>query len=244
MSAAWLRTVLARPRRRGGFPVAPQGQTGQTVGMDDQESNLDTSAAQDVAVTEGSMMSDTTRAARRMSFNADALTYQRGRPRYPDAVFDLLTRALRAAARCAGARDRCRHRSGNRAVAGGRRARGRGRARREPGRDPRRRSFACDRLEITVATSRPQTCRRVRPRGGGDVAALARPGHIDREDRRGWYVRAAGWRRGGTSSATPTDRRSSATGSMRSTTTCCPPILPATGTAARTCSTPTAGAGS
>lgn len=36
------------------------------------------------------MMADATRAARRMSFNADALTYKRGRPRYPDAVFDLL----------------------------------------------------------------------------------------------------------------------------------------------------------
>ncbi|MBR7832902.1 methyltransferase domain-containing protein [Actinospica durhamensis] len=36
------------------------------------------------------MMSDAMRAARRMSFNADALTYQRGRPRYPDAIFELL----------------------------------------------------------------------------------------------------------------------------------------------------------
>ena len=36
------------------------------------------------------MMADATRAARRMSFNADALTYKRGRPRYPDAVFGLL----------------------------------------------------------------------------------------------------------------------------------------------------------
>jgi SAM-dependent methyltransferase len=36
------------------------------------------------------MTADETRAARRMSFNADAPTYKRGRPRYPDAVFDLL----------------------------------------------------------------------------------------------------------------------------------------------------------
>lgn len=57
--------------------------------MDDQEPHLGTSAAQDVA--EGSMMSESTRAARRMSFNADALTYKRGRPPYPDAIFDLLT---------------------------------------------------------------------------------------------------------------------------------------------------------
>ena len=36
-----------------------------------------------------------------MSFNADALTYKRGRPRYPDAVFDLLAErcGLRAGAR-------------------------------------------------------------------------------------------------------------------------------------------------
>ncbi|MEU9330736.1 methyltransferase domain-containing protein [Streptomyces canus] len=58
--------------------------------MDDQESDLDTGTAQDAVTTERSMMADTTRAARRMSFNADALTYKRGRPRYPDAVFDLL----------------------------------------------------------------------------------------------------------------------------------------------------------
>lgn len=35
-------------------------------------------------------MADKTREARRMSFNADALTYKRGRPRYPEAVFGLL----------------------------------------------------------------------------------------------------------------------------------------------------------
>lgn len=42
-------------------------------------------------MAERSTMTDTMRAARRMSFNADALTYQRGRPRYPDAIFELLT---------------------------------------------------------------------------------------------------------------------------------------------------------
>lgn len=42
-------------------------------------------------MAERSMMTDTTRAARRMSFNGDALTYQRGRPRYPEAIFELLT---------------------------------------------------------------------------------------------------------------------------------------------------------
>jgi len=70
--------------------------------MDDQEPNLDTGAVQDiVTAAEGSMMADTTREARRMSFNADALTYQRGRPRYPDAVFDLLAKrcGLRPGAR-------------------------------------------------------------------------------------------------------------------------------------------------
>jgi SAM-dependent methyltransferase len=59
--------------------------------VDDQEPNLDTGAVQDVVMAERSMMTDTTRAARRMSFNADALTYQRGRPRYPDSIFELLT---------------------------------------------------------------------------------------------------------------------------------------------------------
>jgi SAM-dependent methyltransferase len=70
--------------------------------VDDQEPNLDTSAVQDIVTTaEGSMMSDTTREARRMSFNADALTYKRGRPRYPDAVFGLLAKrcGLRPGAR-------------------------------------------------------------------------------------------------------------------------------------------------
>ncbi|HEX4792119.1 MAG TPA: methyltransferase domain-containing protein [Actinospica sp.] len=59
--------------------------------MDDQEPNLDTGAVQDVVMAERSMMTDTTRAARRMSFNADALTYRRGRPPYPDSIFELLT---------------------------------------------------------------------------------------------------------------------------------------------------------
>ncbi|WP_194893688.1 class I SAM-dependent methyltransferase [Catenulispora pinisilvae] len=58
--------------------------------MGDQESNPGTGATQD-AVTAGQARSaEATREARRMSFNADALTYRRGRPPYPDAVFDLL----------------------------------------------------------------------------------------------------------------------------------------------------------
>lgn len=47
------------------------------------------------------MMSESMRLARRMSFNTDALTYRRGRPRYPEAVFDLLAErcGLRSGAR-------------------------------------------------------------------------------------------------------------------------------------------------
>lgn len=63
----------------------------------------------------------------------------------------------------------------------------------------------------------------------GKIAGLVRP--------------CGGWRRGETSSATSSGRRSSAIGSTGCTATCCPPN-PATGTAARMCSTATGGASS
>ena len=170
----------------------------------------------------GSMMSDTAHAHRRMSFNADAMTYHRGRPPYPATmVFRLLA-------------DRCGLRPGTRVLEIGAGtglaigpflAAGEHVVAVEPGANLAAilaATLACDHLEVifgdfeTADLQEGSTSRWRRRRCIGST----RPPRPRRSQ--DWFVPAADWRPGGTSSATPSGRHCSATSSMRCTTICCP----------------------
>jgi SAM-dependent methyltransferase len=148
--------------------------------MDKRESGLGSGAGQDIDAngqTRRAPDSDSDSvpsSGRRISFNAAASTYHRGRPPYPDAVFELLT-------------DRCGLRpgarvleigAGNGLAAGPLLAAGAQVVAVEPGQDLAAiltATHACDRLEVTIADFETADIA-----GGFDLAVAATYGQPSR----------------------------------------------------------------